>query len=176
MSLAPLIRVKNHPRQPEKFVSVKKANKLVCHGIARYLDSNTIVYYGYKGSNKRLIGADWVDDSPVHPLATQRIAKASSDRRKRESAAPGCHSEAEWLELLAKCGNLCVRCGIHASQTFLRKLTKDHVAPLINGGSDYISNIQPLCRRCNSQKGTREIDFRPGFFARRASTQGPPSR
>lgn len=31
--------------------------------------------------------------------------------------------------------------------------------PLVKGGSDYIENIQPLCRECNSAKRDRVIDF-----------------
>lgn len=37
---------------------------------------------------------------------------------------------------------------------------KDHVVPVLFGGSNDISNIQPLCRSCNSSKGASTVDYR----------------
>ena len=41
----------------------------------------------------------------------------------------------------------CSRCG---SQ---KDLTADHIISLESGGSNILSNVQVLCRRCNSSKG-----------------------
>jgi 5-methylcytosine-specific restriction endonuclease McrA len=75
-------------------------------------------------------------------------------RRVRELAANGQHTEKEWQDLLDRFGRKCLRCGT------LDGLTRDHIQPLISGGSNFIANIQPLCRPCNSWKGVRTIDFR----------------
>jgi 5-methylcytosine-specific restriction endonuclease McrA len=66
----------------------------------------------------------------------------------------GAHSEEQWQRLLWIYGQRCLRCDQ------VTELTRDHVIPVARGGSDDISNIQPLCRSCNSWKGTRTIDFR----------------
>lgn len=67
----------------------------------------------------------------------------------------GSHTEAEWRALCAAYGHRCLRCKRR------RPLTRDHVLPVVLGGSNNIDNIQPLCGPCNSSKGARHIDYRP---------------
>lgn len=61
----------------------------------------------------------------------------------------------EWLALLNKTGHVCLACKCTDCQ-----LTPDHVKPLALGGSNDITNIQPLCLPCNVKKGAKEIDYR----------------
>ena len=56
----------------------------------------------------------------------------------------------------------CQSCGRTHEQT---ELTIDHIIPLAKGGSNDISNLQTLCRRCN----TRKCDSIDPRFRRRYS-------
>lgn len=75
-------------------------------------------------------------------------------RRARKQGAGGSYTVAEWKELRAKYNNQCVRCGQE------KTLTADHVIPISKGGSSDISNIQPLCKPCNSSKRDKTTDYR----------------
>lgn len=81
------------------------------------------------------------------------IAHLKARRYAREKGAIGNHSLEEWNLLKESYGNNCVSCGQN------KFLTKDHIIPLSKGGTDFIENIQPLCRSCNSQKHTKIIIF-----------------
>jgi 5-methylcytosine-specific restriction endonuclease McrA len=93
----------------------------------------------------------WGQDNP------ERIAAKNSRRRARKAGARGSHTIEEFEALCEQRGWACLCCGIPHSTS---PLTRDHIVPLSRGGSDYISNIQPLCLRCNDRKGIKIIDYR----------------
>ena len=78
-------------------------------------------------------------------------------RRARERAAEAFFTDAEWSALKAFYDYTCLHCGKREPEI---QLTPDHVIPLSKGGSNAISNIQPLCKTCNSAKGTKTTDYR----------------
>lgn len=84
----------------------------------------------------------------------ERVYAENNRRRALKMGAEGSHTIEEWLAI---CGLARWRC---LSCKKLKPLTRDHIIPLSKGGSDYIYNIQPLCRPCNSAKGIKEIDYR----------------
>lgn len=86
-----------------------------------------------------------------HPEKLQEILHK---RYAREKNADGEFTYEEWEALCAKYDYCCLSCGKQAP------LTVDHIIPLSKGGSNDISNIQPLCKPCNSKKGTKIIDYR----------------
>lgn len=87
-----------------------------------------------------------------HPLDS--IARHHK-RRAYKLQAGGTFTPQEWEMLLDQYDYTCLRCGRNDV-----KLTADHVIPLSKGGTNYISNIQPLCKSCNSYKGVNVTDYR----------------
>lgn len=90
----------------------------------------------------------------LHP---EKSVAATNRRRALKLAAEGSHTEEEWQELKAFYNYRCLCCGKQEPEI---TLTRDHVIPLTQGGSDSIDNIQPLCARCNSKKTNKHIDYR----------------
>lgn len=76
-------------------------------------------------------------------------------RRALKKANGGTYTARQWKALCARYDNRCLCCGRK------RRLSVDHIVPIIKGGANSIDNLQPLCKPCNSRKGSRVIDFRP---------------
>jgi len=76
----------------------------------------------------------------------ERMSHLKARYYARRKNAEGSHTFEEWKNIKAKYKNKCAQCRKD------KPLTKDHIRPLSKGGSDYIENIQPLCRNCNSRK------------------------
>lgn len=77
-------------------------------------------------------------------------------RRERIKRFGGSHTKQEWEDLKKSYKDTCPACFREEPEI---KLTRDHILSLSNGGSDNISNIQPLCVSCNSRKATKTIRY-----------------
>lgn len=88
----------------------------------------------------------------AHP---ESVVGYQTKRRAMKAGNGGSHTPKQWLELCARVGGKCVKCGA------VDNLTRDHIQPISQGGTDSIENIQPLCLRCNVQKRTATIAYLP---------------
>lgn len=101
---------------------------------------------------------DFNEKRRIRRAANPHQAAANNARRRGlVLLAEGSFTSEQFTELCAAWGNVCLCCGGQS------KLEPDHVIPLSWGGSNEITNIQPLCRSCNSRKGNRHAtDHRHG--------------
>ncbi len=98
----------------------------------------------------RLATIKWRQENPEQEREQSRI------KYIRKKGAKGWHTLDQWLELLDLCDYKCLACGTDG------ELHRDHIQPLTKGGTDWITNIQPLCQSCNSKKfNTFATDYRP---------------
>lgn len=92
----------------------------------------------------------WVKDN------YERHKHNCHNRRIRKKNAQGSHTLKQWKELVKLCGGVCLVCGSSED------LTKDHIIPLIQGGTDNLDNLQLLCCSCNcSKQDLLIVDYRP---------------
>lgn len=66
----------------------------------------------------------------------------------------GTHTKEQWKSLCEEFGYRCVRCGCESMP-----LERDHIIAIYQRGSDSISNIQPLCKKCNCAKGSENFNW-----------------
>jgi 5-methylcytosine-specific restriction endonuclease McrA len=101
---------------------------------------------------------EWAESS----LEKVRQFKANNRRKRRaaKNAGRGSFTAKEFEELCERYGNKCLSCGSMGVV-----LEADHVVPLTRGGSDDISNIQPLCGTCNRRTFVSVVDYRVIAYA-----------
>lgn len=79
----------------------------------------------------------------------EKINHIKRRRRAHKFCNGGSHTIEELLEKFANLGDVCFYCGCSG------KMTVDHDVPLSRGGSDFIDNILPSCKSCNSSKSAK---------------------
>ena len=90
------------------------------------------------------------------PIGKEKRRASESKRRAIKSGLEGHYTAEHFTELCELSNNRCVCCGKK------RKLTADHIIPITwENSNNFITNIQPLCKSCNSAKGNHhDTDYR----------------
>lgn len=118
--------------------------------------------YSVESKRPGFVPAEFVTNYPRGRAAARRLSKAGL-----WASVPGgwgfLHEEEFWsfryrripiplalrAAIYARDGWACLHCGSR------KDLSLDHIWPHSKGGSDTYSNLQTLCRPCNSRKGAR---------------------
>ena len=79
-----------------------------------------------------------------------------ASQRRTAAKNKGTHTDIQWQNLKQAFDFTCPCCEKNEPEI---SLTKDHIIPVSLGGSDHISNIQPLCQSCNSSKGREKTKW-----------------
>lgn len=82
----------------------------------------------------------------AHP---ETAIASSHTQRARKRGIEGTFTGAEWVTVKAAQNYRCLHCGKSEPEI---SLTVDHIVSFANGGSNWISNVQALCLRCNRLK------------------------
>lgn len=85
----------------------------------------------------------------------ERTNNRNANRRARRKKAEGSHTLDETKLLAESQDNLCTCCG---SPLIKGNKHLDHIMPIALGGSNYVSNLQYLCRFCNLTKNASHPD------------------
>ena len=84
-------------------------------------------------------------------------------RNERLKMNGGKHTSSEWKSLLDRtlrcpgCNRLWGEIPFRPDSRYRTVWTKDHLVPVVKGGTDDIANIRPLCYECNFKRHTKPL-------------------
>lgn len=91
----------------------------------------------------------------------EQVEFFAPEETRQEDRLPIQHTKSEWRLKLQEYRFRCAYCGIKGIDTPERYLTRDHVVPVTNGGTDVIANVVPACVACNKAKGAQPAAWMP---------------
>ncbi|SRR6266404_3533364 len=108
---------------------------------------------GYYHKNSAFYVAKTTEWRQKNPEKFKKIyTKYVNARRSRLVGAIGSFSFDSWMQKVEYHGWCCAYCKADLDG---QSLTIDHRIPLSKGGSNWLANLVPACRPCNSRKGAK---------------------
>ena len=141
----------------------------VTHEIWSSRSDKACIYYEdeyekVRNSISKIRSLGIVDADDIHDAirsANQKISRYrnwirhnNEDAVKRREACAYTAKASVKKAVYGKYGKKCLACGT------TKKLSIDHVIPISMGGENNLDNMQPLCKPCNSRKGSNTTDYR----------------
>jgi 5-methylcytosine-specific restriction endonuclease McrA len=128
---------------PLEWIDFRQAVRLHCLGLVTYAWGNTL-FRLRGGINARTHQRSVIEVSSI--IATRGHGHAFT--KLRADYVPPLNNRA----LFRRDDHICMYCGERHPQ---RRLSRDHVRPLSQGGTDAWNNVVTACVRCNGQKAGR---------------------
>lgn len=152
------------PNKGKKYSDELKKKLSIAHtGLFSYGIKNMIAhnktFEARKAMSKRFKGKKGKDSNAYkHGLSADKEYRnwQKNQWHHRNRNAIGEHTFNEWELLKIQYGFTCPNCKRKEPEI---KLSLDHIIPLSKGGSNFIENIQPLCKNCNCKKHTKTIRY-----------------
>jgi 5-methylcytosine-specific restriction endonuclease McrA len=111
--------------------------------------------YASEAETRRAYARQYLQDNP------ERMRAIRLKRKARIRAASFAFSERDWRRLLDRYRRSCAYCGDHT-----RELQREHVIPLVRGGTHGVGNIIPACPPCNyAKKDKLVVEWRRPSFS-----------
>ena len=129
-------------RNPEKHREMqRKSREKHKEKVKKYMLS----YYEKNRERMNRLHREWVARNKEK---AKQLDRTQYSRRK---LAEGTFTLEEWEAVKRQHGFRCANCNKRT------KLTVDHIIPLSKGGTNFIANIQPLCKSCNCSKNDKLV-------------------
>lgn len=130
---------------------------------AKYRDAGVLrerdrARYEREGDTRRAYARQYLQDNP------ERMRAIRLRRKGRIRANSYRFTEEDWRRLVLRYRGACAYCGVRAHD-----LQREHVIPLVRGGTHGVGNIVPACPACNYSKKDKlvmEWRVRGGLAAR----------
>lgn len=135
---------KENPEYMREYLKTHKEEISIQHGA--YIK----VWYKENREDRLNYTKQWRVDNPEKAKILKY--ECSRNRRARVCSAVGSYKYEDWLKKASYYGWKCYYCG---KLLDTNTLTADHYKPLAKGGSNWLSNLVPACKSCNSSKRTK---------------------